>query len=774
MSARTNCKLCGLPLPTLSATRDGHFFCCTGCMEVYKVFGAKILELKNQSLSKTTKISGEGKEAFLHIDGMHCSSCEVLIEHLALRVEGILSATSSYATATAKVLYDPNVIKEEELPSALTMSGYNARLSGIQAPEYDYRQDLLRLLVGVTLAGLVMMLYVAFFYPTHLGLVEPSDLKPINWLAYQVAPWIMFVATTILLVYVGLPIFRGAWIGFRTSILNMDNLLAIAILAAYTYSVFRLLTNSLDLYFDVAATIIIAVTIGRHFERNARNEATKELSKIIKAWSPKARTRWGGGYQYENIDELTPGEHVLIWEGESIPIDGTIVYGHGAIDESLMTGEPFPVIRKEGDKVIGGSMLVDGQIEIQAAKNNESQMENLLHLLWNVQSSNAGAQGFADRVARFFVPVVIILAITISLLSISIGATLDTALLIGLATLIVSCPCTFGLAIPLTTAIGVSRALRKGIIFTSADSFEKARDIKIIAIDKTGTLSTGKMKVTRVIGDPEIAQLASAVELQSAHPIARAIAKLETSYKAESPENIVGRGASGTVNGRRIFVGSKSLFVELGWNFSKLANKDIEDISKGTEVTSFVGWGGTVHGAIKTSDKARPFWQQFIKILKRDYRIVLLTGAEHPSEYESQVDQVFSGIPPEGKAAVIRQLKTEGTVVMIGDGSNDAPALAESDLGIAFGAPTALAADAADIVIPGEELNRLFTALDIIHTIRYRSRQNLGWALLYNLIAIPIAALGLLNPLFAAIAMSSSSLLVVWNSSRKYKSLKMG
>ncbi len=764
------CRLCELPTPTPPIEADGHAFCCFGCMEVYRNFGAAVLENKSARIERPETAIPAGRqteEAFLRIDGMHCSSCEYLIERLALKVSGIYSAVSSYATSTAKIVYDPETIAEADLPAAFNRSGYRARLSHDQAPAYDYRLDLLRLLTGLVLWVIVMMLYVAFFYPSHLGLVDPDDLAPIGWLAFNVAPWAMFYVTTLMIGYVGAPIFRGAAIGLRARVLNMDNLLAIAILAAYGYSTGQLVTGSLDLYFDVTTTIVAVVTLGRYLERNAKVDATRELSKILDAWAPKARIRWGGDFRFVDIDTLEPGEHVVVLEGEPIPVDGTVIHGGAAVDEALMTGEPFPVKREPGDAVLGGSAVVEGRLEIETGPAVESRMNNLARILWNVQSGNAGAQGFADMVARLFVPLVLILAACVTGFTLLAGGQMGAAVLAGLATLIVSCPCTFGLAIPLTTAVGVGTALRRGIIVTSADAFEKAPRIDIVAIDKTGTLSTGDMTVTEVLGASDVAAHAAAVERLSLHPIAKAIARMDAQLTAADLEIHPGKGAVALVGERRVAVGSKSLFAALGWTLPDRLVSDAAAVTPGDGVVSYVGWDGMAHGAIITRDRSRPEWEQVVERLRKHCRVVLLTGAEHPSDYESHVDAVVTGVPPEAKAAVIRQLRAEGTVVMVGDGSNDAPALAAADLGIAFGAPTPLAADAADVVILGDRLDRLFHAFDLIHTIRRRVHQNLGWALLYNAVAIPLAVLGLLNPLFAAIAMSSSSLLVVWNSSRR-------
>ncbi len=463
---------------------------------------------------------------------MHCSSCEILIERMAEKIDGILGAKSSYATSTAKIIYDPDVIQEAELPDALKMTGYRVRFSSDDAPDYDNRMDLLRVLTGAALAGMVMMLYIAFFYPANLGLIDPSDLEPVAWLAYGVAPKAMWFASTFLIAYVGAPIFRGAWIGLKARVLNMDNLLAIAILSAYGYSVGQLMEGGHDLYFDVAVMVTTVVTVGRYYEKNAKAEATRELTKLMKAWSPKVRTKWGSDYRIQDVAAIPPGAHMFVWEGEPVPADGTIVAGQGAVDQSLMTGEPFPVPRGPGDKVLGGSVVVEGELEIEAGAEVESRMDDLARILWNVQSSSAGAQGLADVVARVFVPVVLILAALVIEFAYLQGVTLGGALLAGLATLIVSCPCTFGLAIPLTTAAGVSTALRKGIVVTSADGFEKAPKIDIVAIDKTGTLSTGNKTVADLIGPPEMVAYAAAVERLSPHPIAKAIARLDAGRTA--------------------------------------------------------------------------------------------------------------------------------------------------------------------------------------------------------------------------------------------------
>jgi Cu2+-exporting ATPase len=759
-----HCKLCGLPNPKSPLRDAGHEFCCHGCREVYRCFGDAVISDDRPVIA--TAAPPQGREAFLWVEGMHCASCEYLIERLAPRTPGILSATSSYASGTVKVIYDPALIGEGQLAAAVGRAGYRARLHDEAPPEYDERPELLRLLTAGCLASAVMMLTLLFVYPVHAGFAQPEDYAAIGWLAFKATPLALFAFTTVLVFYVGWPILRGAWTALRVGVPNMDLLLAISILAAYIYSAVQLFRDPLDLYFEVAGTLVAVVTIGRFLERGARRKATQELTGILRAWSDRACVLRDGRYLMCGLEELVPGDRVFVRPGEAIPVDGQIVNGQGAIDESLMTGEAFPASRGAGERAMGGSILLEGNLEIEVGERVESRMANLSRLLWNMQSASGGLQGRVDRLARGFVPVVMLLAVVVGVGLLVAGASPERALLAALATLIVSCPCTFGLAIPLTAATAVGTALRRGIIVSSGDLFEKSPRIDIVVLDKTGTLSSGAMEVVNIIGSPDTAARAAAIERHSAHPVAKAIAALDATRSASEVELHPGRGAVASVGGRRIAVGSRTLFAALGWEIPANIEARVADQRSGDSVVSWVGWDGRAEGAIVTRDRARPEWVEVAATLRQSCRVVLLTGAEHSSGYAEHVDEVHAGVPPEAKAAVIRRLKTEGRVAMIGDGSNDAPALAEADFGIAFGTPTQLAAEAADMVIPGDRLDRVLEAFALVGAAQRRVRQNLAWALSYNAIAIPLAMAGFLSPLVAAVAMSASSLLVVANSTR--------
>lgn len=766
--ASVPCRLCARPVPSLLIESGGENFCCIGCREVFDHFGARISSLEDLSepFQKTPEIIGS--ELFVHIDGMHCSSCEFLVSKMAMRIDGVVSISSNFATSTARIIFDPSRIDEAHLLPLLRGYGYSARLNGHCTTEFDDRLPLLRAIAATSLAAVIMMAYLAFYYPIHLGIADYQQLEPVGNIAFVAVPIFVFVLTTVLVAVVGWNIFRGAWIGVRSGVANMDVLLAIAILAAYFYSVVQLAQGSLDLYFDVAATIVTVVTVGRYFELTTRNEATHELSKLLDAASTKARVRNGTGFSTRELSELRSGDQVVVYTGEVVPIDGTILSGTASIDESFMTGEPFPVRRKAGDTVMGGGVLTEGKIELGVGDRVESQLATLSRIMWQAQSAIAGAQSYSDKIARIFIPAVLVLAAIATTTMLIAGYSLEAAGVVGLTTLIVSCPCTFGLANPLTSAVAVSAALKRGIILTSADVFDAAPRIDSVVLDKTGTLSSGRMAVSKTYGGDEVVALAAAIERHSDHPIARAIATLSEEYEADKFISHIGRGATGRINQMDVAVGSLALFSQLDWEIPTHICEAAATIGPDEGVISYVGWNRVARGFIVTSDEPRPEWKWFVGRLRERVRVILLTGAASPGNYQEFVDEVYAGIPPEAKATVVQGLRSNGTVVMIGDGSNDAPALAAANLGIAFGSPTGLAAQAADIVIPGGRLDRVFDAFDIVAATRRRVRKNLGWALLYNGVAIPLALSGHLNPLFAALAMMASSLLVVRFSTRPY------
>jgi Cu2+-exporting ATPase len=453
------------------------------------------------------------------------------------------------------------------------------------------------------------------------------------------------------------------------------------------------------------------------------------------------------------------------------------------VDESVVTGEPEPETRKEGDYVVGGSVVTDNAVVIESVGDGgEGALDRLTNLLWSLQSTDTGVQRLADRLATVFVPLVLVVASVALVFRFATGAGVESAVLTALTVLIVSCPCALGLATPLAVASGVRAAVERGIVVSDDTVFERIRDVETVVFDKTGTLTTGKLEVVKVEGDENVVGRAAAVERFSAHPVAEAVVRADESeavadggVEAGIDAGTAGfeehkKGVEGIVEGDRILVGAPSLFENANWSLEELRDEieDAEERGRGV----VVGWSGEARGVITVAERERDEWRDVVKtVADEGKRVVVLTGDEGESARRfgeaDGVDTVFEGVPPEAKAETVRRLREEGTTAMVGDGTNDAPALAEADLGVAMGGGTALASDAADVTVLDDDLSKLETVVALSNATRRRTRQNIGWAFLYNTVAVPLAVVGVLNPLLAAVAMATSSLLVTINSSRR-------
>jgi Cu2+-exporting ATPase len=462
-----------------------------------------------------------------------------------------------------------------------------------------------------------------------------------------------------------------------------------------------------------------------------------------------------------------------------------VIEGEAGVDESLVTGESVPVRKTPGESAIGGAAVTDGGLVIEVDAAGRSTLDRLTELLWEVRSTRPGAQRLADRLAAVFVPAVIAIAVGTVAWGLLSGGTPTGAVLAGLTVLVVSCPCALGLATPLAVAAGVSNALERGVVLANGEVIERAGEIDTVAFDKTGTLTEGDVRLLEVetvdgVEEETLLGRAAALERFADHPVAAAIVERadgdsgsmigDAGSEVGDVTQHPGRGVAGTVAGRETMVGSAALFEAEGWAVPGAVADRAEAARKSGLIPAVVGWSGAARGVAVAGDRPREGWEAVVSTLAADHRVVVITGdgeaaarrfREHPD-----VAETFTGVPPEAKTEVIERLRAEGRVAMVGDGSNDAPALGTADLGIALERGTKLAADAADAVITADDLSAVPGIFDVTGATRRRIRENLGWAFLYNAVAIPLAVAGALNPLFAALAMSASSLLVVANSSR--------
>ena len=801
----SDCTLCDLPTgddPHVAADVDGEF-CCRGCLAVARslddVDDLEDVDERRPGTEPAAEFDGE--TAFLHVDGMHCATCESFLELTAGKQEGVAAAQASYATDTIRVDYDPDAVSAAELPERLSVAGYTA--SDRAAPEPDSDDvAVVRFLIGGGLFGMMAMLwYVLFLYPTYFGYDPIFDLGGVSGLYLFTQVWLF---TSIVLFYTGYPILRGAYVSLRARQPNMDLLVSLAAVSSYAYSTLAMFLGRTDLYFDVTIAVILVVTAGNHYESLIKRRATGMLSDLTTATDREVRTEVGETIPAATVD---PDDRLLVRPGERVPFDGTVVDGTAAVDEALVTGESLPATKREGDAVRGGTVVTDAPILIEVGDDATNTLDTLVRLLWEIQSSRSGIQRLVDKLATVFVPLVIVVAAVAAAATLAFGGSPTAAALVGLTVLIVSCPCALGLATPLAIAAGIRDAAARGIVIVSDAVFEDAADVDTVVFDKTGTLTDGEMRLldTVVEGASEetVRRRAAALERASMHPIAEAIVDADeeavtkntvtdggaatergesATEHADATDTLSGslatadvtvtdRGVSGSVDGAATTVGHRSLFEDDEWTLPGRLQTAGDTAEHEGRVPVYVGWNGVVRGVLVVGDEVREGWEEVVDDLAADSRrVVVLTGdapaAARRFENHSGIDDVFTEVPPEAKAETVRRLAATERVAMVGDGSNDAPALAAADLGISVASGTDLAADAADAVLLDDRLAAVSELFDVTRGTNRRLKENLGWAFVYNAVAIPLAVSGLLNPLLAALAMATSSLLVVSNSAR--------
>ena len=832
----SGCTLCGLPVAGVDvADGAGNRFCCAGCRDVHGVLGDADVDADVVRKRKRERDGGGGGEnaaepdvpadheaAFLEVEGMHCATCEAFIETVATRTEGVSAASASYVTDTVRIDHDPERVSTDDLSDAVSGLGYSAypRDDAFSRRQAD-NMATARLAAGVMVGMAVMLQYIVIIYPTYFAFPF-YDERTLSYLNEAMASSsgtyffiVIGVLTTIVLLFTGKPILRGAYVSIQTRSPNMDLLVALAAVSAYAYSTLAVIfVDSPSIYYDV--------TVGNSHEASIKRRATELLSDLTAVQVDSAR-RIGpdGDTETVSIDGLSPGDTILVRAGERVPVDGEAIDGDAAVDESVVTGESMPVRKEPGDTVVGGSVVADGSLTVAVGPDASSSLDRVAELVWDLQSGNHGVQKLADRLATVFVPLVLVIAAIAVAVNLALGNGITTAMLVGLTVLIVSCPCALGLATPLAVAAGIRDALERSIVIFDDTVFERLRDAETVVFDKTGTLTTGEMRVVDADLDDDLLRLASALEGRSAHPVGQAIAAVRAGQRSgdtavdadggptpavadggvstdrdasadgesstggsdasdEAPASDApvvesfeshSRGVSGVVDGVEVVVGHPDLFDERGWAVPDRIREAVAAARDVGRVPVAVGREGAAEGIVVVGDELREGWAETLTALDGSgVDVVVLTGdderaatvfSEHPA-----VSTVFAGVPPEGKAETIARLKARGLTVMVGDGTNDAPALAAADLGVALGGGTAMAADAADVAIVDDDLGSVATVFELSRAAGRRVKGNIGWAFCYNAIAIPLAVTGLLNPLFAAVAMGLSSLLVVTNSSR--------
>ncbi len=715
------------------------------------------------------------------IEGMTCSACSTRVEKALRQVPGVIEANVNLAIERADVRVIPGTARLSELAEAVTKAGYGARIespaaSQAQAEEEHRQRDQAQLRRELT----ILLVSAAFATP----LLFQMGAMSLN-LHWHLPSWVELLLATPVQFVIGARFYKSAWKAIKARSGNMDVLVVLGTTAAYGYSLYLLATLGLDgamgqLYFEASVIIITLVLLGKFLESRAKRGTTAAIRQLMDLRPQTARLRGADGAEREvSINEVRTGDLVIVRPGERVPVDGQVMAGRSELDESLITGESLPVDKQPGSKVTGGAINGTGLLEVRAtAVGADSTLARIIRLVENAQGGKAPVQRLVDQISAIFVPVVVALAVVAFAGWFAVTGNFEQAFVSAVAVLVIACPCALGLATPTAIMTGTGAAARAGILIKDVESLERAHRLDTIVFDKTGTLTAGRATLvgtTSLRGtDDELVQLAASVQHGSEHPLARAM--LEAATQRHLPRSPVtdfrshtGRGVSGTVAGREIFIGNTRLLDEQGIAIGK-AGERVRDWEREGRTAVFVADRDGVLGVLAIADPLRPEAAEAVNALRRmGVRTLMLSGdAELVAAAvgrEAGVDEARGGIRPEGKAGTIDELRASGRVVgMLGDGINDAPALAAADVGIAMGTGTDIAIESAGITLMRPDPRLVAGAIDASRATFRKIKQNLFWAFIYNLIGIPLAAFGYLSPALAGAAMAMSSVSVVTNS----------
>jgi Cu+-exporting ATPase len=716
---------------------------------------------------------------------MTCAACAARVQKAISKISGTDSVTVNFATEKATFSYDPEAVRLSEVKDAVVKAGYKVLEKTDADEDRARKQKEIRLLWTKLIVSAVFalpLLYIAMApMIKFVRLPFPMALDPMMFpLVYAIAEIVLVIPC----VAVG---YRFYTVGFKALFMrspNMDSLIAVGTTAAILYSaynVFQIANGSFgaveSLYFETAGVIITLILLGKSLEARAKGRTSDAIKKLMGLAPKTAIIIDGEGNEREiPIDDVEIGDILLVKPGAKIPVDGAVTDGHSAVDESMLTGESIPVDKSAGDRVFAATINSNGVLRFKAEKiGSETAFSQIIKLVEDAQGSKAPIAALADTVSGIFVPIVIGIALLAGVAWFIGTRDVERALTIFVSVLVIACPCALGLATPTAIMVGTGKGAENGILIKGGEALEIAHKVETIVFDKTGTITEGKPVVTDVIaaGDSdELLRLVAAVENNSEHPLAAAIV---ASYEGELPESdnfesITGMGVVATVEGKRVAIGNKKL-VEVGENTDTLAQEG--------KTPMYVSIDGKYAGIIAVADTVKPSSREAIESLhKLGITVAMITGdnAKTAAAIAKQVgiDRVLAEVMPQDKANEVKKLQAEGKrVAMVGDGINDAPALAQADIGIAIGSGTDVAMESADIVLMRSDLRDVPTALKLSKQTIRNIKQNLFWAFGYNVIGIPIAAgvlylFGgpLLNPIFAAAAMSLSSVSVLTNALR--------
>jgi heavy metal translocating P-type ATPase len=781
------CALCGDPIEGQPVVRningEEKHFCCEGCARAYQQAYEndmldKVKPRQEKKSSLTQDIFSQDEDAHFTVDGMWCAGCATAAERVLRNTEGVRSADISFAAERGRIQYDPKLVDPQTLLKDLDRLGYHARTIGDKAEkEAERKQEgtLLQLITAAAFGMQIMLLYLTQLYHLYAaGQFSSQDVRKLQYFVWALATPVLFVG--------GISFLKGAWRALRARTATMDTLVALGTLSAYSYSVYVTLTGSGEAYFDSVAMITTFIMLGRYLESLGGSQARKDIRSLLHLQPDKAWRRDGNDWASIQAQKLEAGDVILVKPGEHVPADAEILDGQAAVNEALLTGESAPLEKTIGETLYAGTLVTDSAITGRVTKPpGETRLAQITKLVEETLSAKPPIQRMADKASTYFAFGILAVAIMTALGWWLTRHAPSQALLAAVAVLVVACPCALGLATPLAMTVVLGRTTRVGILLRNPTILETATRVQRVAFDKTGTITRGRVGVVDVVpvsadgcDRDELLRLAAAVEQYSEHPLAKAILEANHEELPESGEFEMERGLGvsarvGEAGSPKVRVGS-GRFLQVDES-SPIAKSAEEYLQRG-ETLIWVGRQEQLLGFIALSDTPNSSAMEAIqKLDELGVRTTLLSG-DNPDTTQAiaskvgVADFVGSLLPEEKAKRISSWLDEDEFVMMVGDGVNDAPALARANVSLAMASGTDIAGETSDAILTNADLTLIPWLIQLSKRTRRIILENLGWAFAYNLVAVPLAAFGIISPVIAAIAMVTSSLLVVGNSLR--------
>jgi Cu+-exporting ATPase len=737
-------------------------------------------KVKPEDLIKTIEKTGYEVplvKKTLIVEGMTCAACSTRVEKVLNKLEGVVKATVNLSTNKATIEYPSGVIDEDILIKAVEKAGYKAELEVERDldREKEMREKEIRSLKTsfIISAILSLPLFSAMFF--HMAGIH--TILTNGWFQLILATPVQFL--------IGYRFYKGAYNSLRGGGANMDVLVSMGTSAAYFYSIYNLIIGVHEYYFEASAVIITLILLGKTFEAVAKGKTSEAIKKLMGLQPKTARIIKDGVEMDIPIEKVEIGDIIVVRPGERVPVDGIIVEGNSAVDESMITGESIPIDKAIDDEVIGATINKFGTFKFRATKiGKDTVLSQIIKLVEDAQGSKAPVQRLADKISGIFVPIVVVIAFATFLGFYLIGGNFNIGLINAVAVLVIACPCALGLATPTAIMVGTGKGAENGILIKSGEHLERAHKMDTIVFDKTGTITKGEPEVTDIISfndidRDEILRIAASVEKTSEHPLGQSIVKKgeEELLRLSEPEKFMavpGKGLRATFEGKEVLVGNRRLMVDNNISITN-GEETLLKLEEEGKTAMLLSLDNKLSGIIAVADQIKETSKKAIEELKSmGLDVYMITGDNERTAQaiakEVGITNVLAEVLPENKAEVVEEIKSKGKHVgMVGDGINDAPALAAADVGFAIGTGTDVAMEAADITLMRGDLSGVVTAIRLSHKTMRTIRQNLFWAFFYNSLGIPFAALGFLDPMIAGAAMAFSSVSVVTNSLRLKK-----